>query len=324
MKRTAVIVILVILLLLSAGTNTFFYLNGSKFGEQAKNELALMSAKDSLQKELLRLEDSLNAVVKSLQSENQSLTTKVGELESDKNPKILAAYRQISILRRQLLAGPSSSSSSNTSTSSSNGNGGISDFGTKGGKGNLDDLRRQLAEAKKKIALLTSQIDSLTNQKNQLMADLDNERNSKKALETENVELKERLEKGAMPQFGTLITTSFEPKGGETYKSKKVDKFKVTFDVLENPMTTTPVEEEVTIRIIDPNGGVLSSSNKTLEDKSKVYTIKQTITFDGAVQKVKWSFPGKGSLLGKLGKGRYITELWTRGLLRQKNTFELD
>ncbi len=322
MKRTAVIVILVILLLLSAGTNTFFYLNGSKFGEQAKNELALMNAKDSLQKELLRLEDSLNSVVKSLQSENQSLTTKVGELESDKNPKILAAYRQISILRRQLLAGPRSSE--NTSTSSSNGNGGISDFGTKGGKGNLEDLRRQLAEARKKIAMLTSQIDSLTNQKNQLIADLDNERNSKKALETENVELKERLEKGAMPQFGTLITTSFDPKGGENYKSKKVDKFKVTFDVLENPMTTTPVEEEVTIRIIDPNGGVLSANNKTLEDKSKVYTIKQTITFDGAVQKVKWSFPGKGSLLGKLGKGRYITELWTRGLLRQKNTFELD
>ena len=324
MKRTAVIVILVILLLLSAGTNTFFYLNGSKFGEQTKNELALMNAKDSLQKELLRLEDSLNAVVKSLQTENQSLTSKVGELESDKNPKIIAAYRQISILRRQLLAGPRTSNNTTTSTSSSNGNGGISDFGTKGGKGNIDELRRQLAEARKKIALLTSQIDSLTNQKNQLIADLDNERTSKKVLETENVELKERLEKGAMPQFGTLITTTFEPKGGETYKSKKVDKFKVTFDVLENPMTTSPVEEEVTIRIIDPNGGVLSSSNKTLEDKSKVYTIKQTITFDGAVQKVKWSFPGKGSLLGKLGKGRYITELWTRGLLRQKNTFELD
>ena len=322
MKRTAVIVILVILLLLSAGTNTFFYLNGSKSGEQTKNELALMKAKDSLQSELLRLEDSLNSVVKSLQSENQSLTTKVGELESDKNPKILAAYRQISILRRQLLAGPRSSD--NTSTSTSNANGGISDFGTKGGKGNLDELRRQLAEARKKIAFLTSQIDSLTNQKNQLIADLDNERNAKKVLETENVELKERLEKGAMPQFGTLITTSFDPKGGETYKSKKVDKFKVTFDVLENPMTTSPVEEEVTIRVIDPNSGVLSSTNKTLEDKSKVYTIKQTITFDGAVQKVKWSFPGKGSLLGKLGKGRYITELWTRGLLRQKNTFELD
>lgn len=323
MKRTAVIVILVILLLLSAGTNTFLYLNGSKFGAQAKNELALMNAKDSLQKELLRLEDSLNSVVKSLQSENQSLTTKVGELESDKNPKILAAYRQISILRRQLLAGPRSSSD-NSSTDGSNANGGISNFGTKGGKGNLDELRRQLAEAKRKILFLTSQIDSLTNQKNQLMADLDNERNSKKALETENVELKERLEKGAMPQFGTLITMSYDPKGGETYKSKKVDRFKVTFDVLENPMVTTPVEEEVTIRIIDPNGGVLSEKNKTLEDKSKVFTIKQTISFDGAVQKVKWSFPGKGSLLGKLGKGRYITELWTRGLLRQKNTFELD
>ncbi len=325
MKRTAVIVILVILLLLSAGTNTFLYLNGSKFGAQAKNELALMNAKDSLQKELLRLEDSLNSVVKSLQSENQSLTTKVGELESDKNPKILAAYRQISILRRQLLAGPRVSSD-NSSTSGSNANGGISNFGSssKGGKGNLDELRRQLAEAKRKIAFLTSQIDSLTTQKNQLVADLDNERNSKKVLETENIELKERLDKGAMPQFGTLITMTYDPKGGETYKSKKVDRFKITFDVLENPMVTTPVEEEVTLRIIDPNGGVLSEKNKTLEDKSKVFTIKQTISFDGAVQKVKWSFPGKGSLVGKLGKGRYITELWTRGLLRQKNTFELD
>ena len=323
MKRTAVIVILVILLLLSAGTNTFLYLNGSKFGAQAKNELALMNAKDSLQKELLRLEDSLNSVVKSLQSENQSLTTKVGELESDKNPKILAAYRQISILRRQLLAGPKESSD-NSSTTNSNSNGGISNFGTKGGKGNLDELRRQLAEAKRKIAFLTSQIDSLSNQKNQLIADLDNERNSKKVLETENIELKERLEKGAMPQFGTLITMTYDPKGAESYKSKKVDRFKVTFDVLENPMVTTPVEEEVTIRIIDPNGGVLSEKNKTLEDKTKVFTLKQTISFDGAVQKVKWSFPGKGSLLGKLGKGRYITELWTRGLLRQKNTFELD
>ncbi len=325
MKRTAAIVILVILLLLSAGTNTFLYLQGTKNGEKSKSELAMMNQKDSLQKELLRLEDSLNNVVKNLQTENQTLTTKVGDLESDKNPKILMAYREINKLRRLLLNTSSSSSSNtttdNTSTSSSSG---TSNFGT-GKKGNMDELRRQLAEAKKRITLLTSQIDSLTNQKTKLVADLENETNAKRVFESENIELKQRLEKGAMPQFGTLITMSYNAKGDEIYKAGKVDRFKVTFDVLENPMVTTPVDEEVTIRILAPNGVVLSSTNKTLQDVSTISTLKQTISFDGALQKVKWAYPGsKGSLVGKLNKGRYITELWTRGLLRQKNSFELE
>jgi len=325
MKRTSAVVILVILLLLFAGTNTFLYLQGTKNGEKSKSELAIMNQKDSLQKELLRLEDSLNNVVKDLQTENQTLTTKVGDLESDKNPKILMAYREINKLRRLLLSNSMSSnnnasSSDNTSMSSS----GTSNFGT-GKKGNLDELRRQLAEAKKRITLLISQIDSLTNQKNKLVADLENETNAKRVFESENIELKQRLEKGAIPQFGTLITMSYNAKGDEVFKASKIDRFKITFDVLENPMVTTPVDEEVTIRILAPNGIVLSSTNKTLQDVSTISTLKQTISFDGALQKVKWSYPGsKGSLVGKLNKGRYITELWTRGLLRQKNSFELD
>jgi hypothetical protein len=325
MKRTAAIVILVILLLLSAGTNTFLYLQGTKNGEKSKSELAMMNQKDSLQKELLRLEDSLNNVVKNLQIENQTLTTKVGDLESDKNPKILMAYREINKLRR-LLLNSSSSSSSNTTTdnTSKSSSQETSSFGT-GKKGNMDELRRQLAEAKKRIALLTSQIDSLTSQKTKLVVDLENETNAKRVFESENIELKQRLEKGAMPQFGTLITMSYNAKGDEVYKAGKIDRFKVTYDILENPMVTTPVDEEVTIRILAPNGVVLSSANKSLQDVSTISTLKQTISFDGALQKVKWAYPGsKGSLVGKLNKGRYITELWTRGLLRQKNSFELE
>jgi hypothetical protein len=325
MKRTAAIVILVILLLLSAGTNTFLYLQGTKNGEKSKSELAIMNQKDSLQKELLRLEDSLNNVVKNLQTENQTLTTKVGDLESDKNPKILMAYREINKLRRLLLNSSSSSNNNTTIDNTSNPSSSVtSNFGT-GKKGNMDELRRQLAEAKKRIALLTSQIDSLTSQKSKLVVDLENETNAKRVFESENIELKQRLEKGAMPQYGTLITMSYNAKGDEVYKAGKIDRFKITFDVLENPMVTTPVDEEVTIRLIAPNGVVLSSTNKTLQDVSTISTLKQTISFDGALQKVKWAYPGsKGSLVGKLNKGRYITELWTRGLLRQKNSFELE
>jgi regulator of replication initiation timing len=272
--------------------------------------LELVAVRDSLQKELLRIEDSLNSVVMSFQMENDSLVNKISELESDKNPKILAAYREINRLRRQLINGVSGGDSDNS--------------GSAGSKNvDLTALRKQLSDAKNRIKELVAQVDSLTTQKNQLVADVEVARNEKEAITAENVELKDRLEKGAMPQFGTLITSAFDDAKKLTTKAKSIDRFTITFDVLENPMVTTVVEEEVTIRLIDPDGGVLSVTNKSLQDKSKVSSLKNSITFDGALQKVKWSFPPKGTLKGKLKKGKYITELWTRDLLRQKNTFEL-
>ena len=158
-------------------------------------------------------------------------------------------------------------------------------------------------------------------------AQLAAEKDRSATLESENVELKDRLDKGARPQFGALLVTGLYDKKGimtETMKAKSVDKIRVTFDVLENPMVTQPLEEEVIIRIIDPNGGVLSTTNTKLTDKSKVTSLKNTIQFDGALQKVKWSFPDKGLLTGKLMKGKYTAELWTRGLMRQKNNFTLE
>jgi hypothetical protein len=197
----------------------------------------------------------------------------------------------------------------------------------KGGDGNVEDLRKQLEEARAKVAELMALVESLTNEKNEMVMMMNAEKDRAAALESENVDLKDRLDKGARPQFGALLVTGLYDKKGimtETMKSKSVDKIRVTFDVLENPMVTQPLEEEVMIRIIDPNGGVLSTTNSKLTDKSKVTSLKQTIQFDGALQKVKWSFPEKGLLTGKLMKGKYTAELWTRGLMRQKNNFTLE
>jgi hypothetical protein len=124
-----------------------------------------------------------------------------------------------------------------------------------------------------------------------------------------------------------LLTTGLMQKKGERVPStsaKNLEKLMITFDILENPLVTSIVEEQIVIRVIDPNGGVLSTTNKSLADKSTVVSINEVIQFDGALQKVKWYFPQKGSLEGRLTKGKYTVELWTRGLLRQKNTFELN
>ena len=101
MKRTGAIIILLILLILSAGTNTFLYYDNQD--SLAKKELELVALRDSLQNELLRMEDSLNMVVATLQDENAQLVEKVLELEGPNNPRVVAAYREINRLRRQLI-----------------------------------------------------------------------------------------------------------------------------------------------------------------------------------------------------------------------------
>jgi predicted nuclease with TOPRIM domain len=333
MNRTALTVVLVILLLASLGSNTFLYINKMKSDKELQNKMAVMKAKDSLQAELIRMEDSLNLVIQTFQNENQTLVLKVEELEGDKNPRVIAAMQEIYRLRREIANGISGDVSGSTAGT----DGATAKKSTKesrkaaksgkGGDGNVEDLRKQLEEARAKVAELMALVESLTKEKNDFMTQLTAEKDRSATLESENVELKDRLDKGARPQFGALLVTGLYDKKGimtETMKSKTVDKIRVTFDVLENPMVTQPLEEEVIIRIIDPNGGVLSTTNSKLTDKSKVTSLKQTIQFDGALQKVKWSFPEKGLLTGKLMKGKYTAELWTRGLMRQKNNFTLE
>jgi hypothetical protein len=333
MNRTALTVVLVILLLASLGSNTFLYINKMKSDKELQNKMAVMKAKDSLQAELIRMEDSLNLVIQTFQNENQTLVLKVEELEGDKNPRVIAAMQEIYRLRREIANGISDDGSGSiagtdgaTAKKSTKESRKTAKSG-KGGDGNLEDLRKQLEEARAKVAELMALVESLTNEKNEMVMMMNAEKDRAAALESENVDLKDRLDKGARPQFGALLVTGLYDKKGimtETMKSKSVDKIRVTFDVLENPMVTQPLEEEVIIRIIDPNGGVLSTTNSKLTDKSKVTSLKQTIQFDGALQKVKWSFPEKGLLTGKLMKGKYTAELWTRGLMRQKNNFTLE
>ncbi len=329
MNRTALTVVLVILLLASLGSNTFLYLNKMKSDKELENKVAVMKAKDSLQIELNRMEDSLNLVIQTFQNENQTLVLKVEELEGDKNPRVIAAMQEIDRLRRIIAGGISGDGASSGTADRAKKSTKVSRKAAKSGRGGaeVEDLRKQLEEARAKVAELMAQIEALTKEKNDYVAELTAEKDRSATLESENVELKDRLDKGARPQFGALLVTGLFDKKGvmtETMKAKSIDKIRVTFDVLENPMVIQPLEEEVVIRIIDPNGGVLSTTNTKLTDKSKVNSLKNTIQFDGALQKVKWNFPDKGLLTGKLMKGKYIAELWTRGLMRQKNNFTLE
>lgn len=358
MNKNVLTIALIVLLLASFGSNTYLYLNTLKSDKELQDKVAIMNAKELLQTKLNSMEDSLQLVIQTFQNENQTLVLKVEELEGDKNPRVMAALQEIYRLRREVAnrinvdynGNSNTSNNSNPSvgyqsesnniknnTGSSEIAGNVSKKSTKASRtkangstndvGNLDKLRLQLELLTVKVTELMAQIEVLTNEKNEFVMTLNAEKEKSASLEAENVDFRDRLEKGARPQFGALLLIGLFDKKGimtETLKASSIEKIRVLFDVLENAMVIQPLEEEVVIRIIDPNGGVLSTTNARLSDKSKVVSLKQTISFDGALQKVKWNFPEKGVITGKLSKGKYTAELWTRGLMRQKNNFTLN
>jgi hypothetical protein len=177
----------------------------------AEKELALVAVRDSLQRELLRIEDSLNNVVMTLHQENATLVSKVTELEGPNNPRVIAAYREVNRLRRQLVQMTS-------------GEGGDINIERNTKDVNLSGIRKQLADAKVKIKDLTAQLDTLIIERNQAVADKEVAVNQKEALGIENTELKERLERGAIPQFGTLITSAYDNKRKIANKAKNNSK----------------------------------------------------------------------------------------------------
>lgn len=310
MNKNVLAAVLGVLLIASIGGNAYFY---SKKGETAKavqEKLQVLQMKDSLQRELQRMEDSLRPLLSSYQEENARLTGKIEELEGPNNPKVVELMGQINSLRAIIArSGVPTASTSGGKTASL----------SKEDHKKLSELKKQLEEKQKEISDLMSKIAALTKE-------VESEKAGKVALIEENADMKDRINKGAIPQFGSLLTTGIGKKGDlqvETTKAKSAEKLRVSFDVIENSFIKEPMEEEVTIRIIGPQGEVLTSGNKGFADKSSLFSIKQTIISDGEKNVVKWYYPSSGTLAGQLKKGKYSTELWTRGLLKQKNTFEL-
>lgn len=319
MNKNVVAGILGVLLALSIGGNAWFYTKNSKNQKAVKDIASITMLNDSLQKEILKM-DSMQNLLATTQADNLRLAGRVDELETGGGNKNQA---EIQALRNKIAYYQSVVAKSGAVVTTAASSGKISKEDAK----KLNELRADLEAKLKEIEKLNQRIAELTSERDGAIADRDAAVERKAALELDNADLKDRIARGAYPQYGTLLSIGIEKKNEqlvETWKAKSIERFKITFDVLDNPLIREPIEEEVTIRIIGPEGEVLSTTNSTLSDKSKVFSLKQSIISDGEMHKVKWYYPPSGNLSAKLKKGKYATELWSRGLLRQKNTFELN
>ena len=141
-------------------------------------------------------------------------------------------------------------------------------------------------------------------------------------LEDQKKMLTEKVDIAAQPSVGPVIVTPMYEKKGiyiPIYKAKKVERLQITFEVMGNKLTTKTVEKEYLVRIINPEGIVLSNNNQKLSNSDDVYTVKQNVSFNGTSEKIKINFTQSHSYK----KGKYKVELKDGDEVKQTFSFDL-
>lgn len=302
-------------LILSLAGNGYLYSKKADCDFAIRERNQIKSSCDSLQIVMQNLSDSL-IILANYKDENGRLTDQLESMEGQNNPRVMELLAEVNRLRGQL--NRKTVPAVNTVVS-----GGTRPLNAAERK-LIEEYKSQILDFQRKINALQADKDSFNIEKEAYCKQLNAQTVEEKyACNQENNKLKERILKASAPQFGVLQTTGIESNGKqklETFKAKKVERLKIAFDVLENPLLAAPVNEEVTIRIIDPEGNVVSMSG---DDE----TLKQNILVDSDMSgnmKVIMYYPSDKDLSGKLKKGKYYTELYSRNKIKQKNYFELD
>ncbi|MFN8353032.1 MAG: hypothetical protein U0Y10_01175 [Spirosomataceae bacterium] len=97
------------------------------------------------------------------------------------------------------------------------------------------------------------------------------------------------------------------------YKAKRMEKIKVSYTLAPNPLTKQE-EKEVLVRVLDPEGAVLSNgldgSTFYWAGKEVMYTGKQKVQYNNSNQNVEWVFAKGGD---RYRPGKYNVELYAEG-----------
>ncbi|HEV7379734.1 MAG TPA: hypothetical protein VGN64_08080, partial [Dyadobacter sp.] len=133
-----------------------------------------------------------------------------------------------------------------------------------------------------------------------------------------NRELAEKVNIASALRAENLTVNAVSAKGkerdGGKYKAKRIDRLKVNFKLAENAVAKQN-EKEIYLRILDPDGAVLSdmatgSGSFVVNGREVIYSSKQTVNFNNTGQNVD-IFYGRGGITMKDGK--YAIEVYSEG-----------
>ncbi|MEA5402186.1 hypothetical protein VB776_04645 [Arcicella sp. DC2W] len=202
----------------------------------------------------------------------------------------------------------------------------------------LGEKDNELVSLRKENGILAAMNDSLSKEAQALLEDITfaqkalndsaiNYTIRQKELSERNRELSEKVSQAAALHAESINVYAISVKGKESdggvYKSKKVDKVRITFYLQENPLTTREAKV-IFLRIIDPSGQSIAdmstgSGSFTYKNKDVTYTAKQRIVYDNSHQSVEFVY-SRGQAYKD---GKHIIELYAEGYKIGEGFFEV-
>lgn len=189
----------------------------------------------------------------------------------------------------------------------------------------LEEKDVEIAALKEENSKLLAYNDSLSSQigvlyedrlalerRQQELADTLNMFNEENRILTEKVNLAAALK--AENVNVTAITSKGKERDRNTYKAKKVDKIKVAFVLAENPLSTQD-KKEIYLRVLDPDGAVLTDEAvgggnfMTVTGEDSRYSAREVVTFTNDNQKVEMIY----DYANQFRPGKYNVELFAEG-----------
>lgn len=191
----------------------------------------------------------------------------------------------------------------------------------------IDQLRYYKRKYLNQIDSLSTRINFLNKENNELRGNVDKEKRKNENLSMENTRLNNKVAIGAKLNakqvFITGIKNRSNGKERETNRASQLEKLKITFTIDEN-YVNDPGTKTIYIKVIGPDGATLynesaGSGSFTFQGQESLYSTKQQIEFEQKAQEVTlyWT---KGSTFGK---GQYKIELYADGFMIGNSSFEL-
>jgi len=136
-----------------------------------------------------------------------------------------------------------------------------------------------------------------------------------------NTDLSEKLGKAGILRIAGLAASPVRERRGSpelTSKASKTERIKLNFSVLASEIIKKE-KKNIKIKITQPNGSVLTKDTKKLTDSDELFSLEESINFDGTEKGVTMYYDQEA----KFQKGNHKVEIYHEDKLLDRTSFSL-
>jgi cell division protein ZapB len=144
---------------------------------------------------------------------------------------------------------------------------------------------------------------------------------AKDSVNKENKLLNDKLGAASLLRVIEFSATPIRDRRGtaeSTDKASKVERIKFNFLVQESTLIKKE-DKKLVIRIISPNGSILTQNTRELTASKDLFSLEESITYDGTEKGVTLYYDQEAAYTD----GAYTAELWHAGIIIDRNRFSL-